>query len=271
MLRDLPATSGFKLGLAVLIGVLGLMPTTAADRSPAGQTLRLVAAKPPIRMLFIGNSYTFANDLPGMLAKLSNDGRQSRIIHAQETPGGCTFERHLADGRAAKRITAGRWDYVVLQEQSQMPVVDPARTITCGRELDRLVRAAGARTLFFETWARAAQPEMQAGLSATYAELARRSPPAVNGGAGATVVPVGEAWRRGLELSPPPTLHAADGSHPSPAGTYLAACVFYGVVHGESPVGLSGRCAGLDDAAARRLQEVAWATVSEREPAGAAR
>jgi arylsulfatase A-like enzyme len=243
----------------------------AATRSPAGPVVQPATNKPPLRMLFIGNSYTFANDLPGMLTKLSAAGRQRRIISVVEAPGGCTFERHLADGRATARIDAGRWDYVVLQEQSQLPVVDPSRTIECGGRLDRAVRAAGGRTLFFQTWARAAQPEMQDGLTATYAALARNAAPAADGSPGGLVVPVGNAWRAALSLVPPPVLHVADGSHPTPAGTYLAACVFYGVIHGASPVGLSGRFAGLDDATARRLQEVAWASVPSAEPAATAR
>lgn len=230
----------------------------AAEPPPAGPAGRRDA----IHVLFVGNSYTFANDLPGMLAKLSVAGRQRRIVHESEAPGGCTFQRHVAEGRAARAMAARRWDYVVLQEQSQMPVVDPARTLEFGGLLDRAAREAGAATLFFQTWARAAEPAMQDGLSATYAELARRAAAAADGSPGAVVVPVGEAWRRALGIDPPPALHVADGSHPSPAGTYLAACVFYAVIHGESPVGLPGRMAGLDDAAARPLQEAAWASVN---------
>lgn len=231
------------------------------DKSRHGrrQVCKTVADRNAIRILFIGNSYTFANDLPAMLAKLSVAGRQRRIVHAVEAPGGCTFEQHVAEGRAAAAIAADRWDYVVLQEQSVMPVSDPARTLEFGGRLDRAARAAGAHTLFFQTWARAGEPAMQDGLTATYAELARRAVPAAEGGPGGTVVAAGEAWRLAGERHPAVPLHVADGSHPTPAGTYLAACVFYAVIHGESPVGLPGRCAGLGDAAARRLQETAWA------------
>jgi arylsulfatase A len=239
--------------------------STSAPRRPP--TARLAADREPVRILFVGNSYTFANDLPGMLAKLSVAGRQPRIIHALVAPGGCTFERHVADGKAAATIAAGRWDYVVLQEQSMMPVADPQRTLEFGGRLDRAARAADARTIFFETWARAGNPAMQEGLSATYAELARRAAPAADGSPGGIVAPVGEAWRRALAQAA--TLHTADGSHPTPAGTYLAACVFYALVHGESPVGLTGRFAGLDDATARALQETAEAAVEVAAPAAA--
>ena len=239
--------------------------STSGPRSTP--TARPAADREPIRIRFIGTSYTFANDLPGMLAKLSVAGRQPRIIHGLVAPGGCTFERHVADGQAAATIAAGRWNYVVLQEQSLMPVADPQRTLEFGGRLDRAAREAGARTIFFETWARAGKPAMQEGLSATYAELARRAAPATAGGPGGMVAPVGDAWRRALAQAA--TLHTADGSHPTPAGTYLAACVFYAVIHGESPVGLTGRFAGLDDATARLLQETAQTAVEASIPARA--
>lgn len=246
-------------------------PAGGRSESRAGReaVFRQAADRPPVRILFIGNSYTFANDLPGMLAKLSLAGRQPRIVHALEAPGGCTFERHVAEGRATAMIAERRWDYVVLQEQSMMPVVDPPKTLEFGGRLDQAARAAGAGTLFFETWARAGQPAMQAGLSATYAELARRAAPAAEGMAGGTVVPVGQAWQRVLAVQPPVSLHVADGSHPTPAGTYLAACVFYAVIHHESPVGLPGRFADLDDATARRLQQAAWDMVAAEAHASA--
>lgn len=224
-----------------------------------------VAAAPdvPIRVLFIGNSYTHANDLPGMVVALSAAGGR-RIVTGMEAPGGCTLERHVREGRAARAIAAGPWDVVVLQEQSMLPVVDPARMIDWGAKLDALVRERGGRTLLFQTWARAGRPDMQPPLTAAYDAFADRCAAGRDGDGGAAVVPVGEAWRRALAADQPPALHVADGSHPTPAGTYVAACTFYAVLHGLSPVGLPGRPAGLDDAAARPLQQAAWEAAQAR-------
>ena len=76
------------------------------------------------------------------------------------------------------------------------------------------------------------------------------------------VAPVGRAWERALR-DPAMTLHDPDGSHPSPAGTYLAACVLYATLTGESPVGLDDGGLGLAPASIARLQQVAWDTVQE--------
>src|SRR5262249_32817696 len=89
--------------------------------------LRSGDAPKPVRVLFIGNSYTFVNDLPRMLAALARAGGQRPVVHDRETPGGCTLEKHWRDGKAAQKIAAGKWDYVVLQEQSSRPLVDRPR------------------------------------------------------------------------------------------------------------------------------------------------
>lgn len=238
--------------LAVLLVAGTAAAAGAADR---GQ---------PLHVLFVGNSYTFANDLPGLLVKLSAAGRQRRVVTAMEAPGGCTLEQHVREGRAGKLIASKPWDYVVLQEQSMIPVVAPERMLEWGPKLDAAVHDRGARTLLFQTWARAGQPDMQPPLVAAYDDLARACNAARGGEGGVTVVPVGQAWQRALAGAPPPALHVEDGSHPTAAGTYLAACTFYAVIHGRTPVGLPVRLDGLDDPTARRLQEAAWAALEER-------
>src|SRR5436190_1748641 len=75
----------------------------------------------PIRVLFIGNSYTYVNDLPRMVAALAQAGKQRPLVHERETPGGYSFEKHWMDGRAVAKITGAKWDHVVLQEQSLRP------------------------------------------------------------------------------------------------------------------------------------------------------
>lgn len=245
--------------LAIATVTAGGAPGVAAERNA------------PLQVLFVGNSYTFANDLPGLLVKLSVAGRQRRIITAMETPGGCTLEQHVREGRAGKLIASKPWDYVVLQEQSMLPVVMPERMLEWGPKLDQAVRERGARTLLFQTWARAGQPDMQPPLVAAYDDLARTCNAARGKDGGVTVVPVGQAWRRALTADPPPALHVDDGSHPTPAGTYLAACTFYAVIHGRSPVGLPTQLGGLDDATARSLQEAAWEAVEARAVEPAAR
>jgi hypothetical protein len=232
--------------IGCLAAVLALLPIGTLD-----------AAKPTdtVRILFVGNSYTYVNNLPAMLAALSRSGRRP-IRHDHVTKGGFTLEKHVDSGAVAKKIKASDWDYVVLQEQSQLPLVNPRAMHASVRRLHKLIDDSGAQMVFFLTWAREHRPSMQEGLNKAYLDIA--------GQLDATVAPVGMAWAQALAADPELKLHSPDKSHPSQAGTYLSACVFYAVIHGQSPVGLPGTCARLTDRQARPLQQVAWQVVQQR-------
>lgn len=216
----------------------------SADRagSPSQRQDTLAApgrtGRGPLRVLFIGNSYTYFNDLPSVLADLALSARESRPLLAEQVlVGGATLESHLTRGEATRRIrkgsSAGPWDLVVLQEQSTRPLEDTAAMYRAVRALAAEARNVGARTVLYTTWARAARPLAQDTLTNAY----RR----IGGQVSAIIVPVGDAWAlvRNDDAADGRTLFVEDGSHPSPAGTYLAASVFYAVLYGRSPVGLA--------------------------------
>ena len=93
---------------------------------------------------------------------------------------------------------------------------------------------------------------MQASIDDGYSVIARELQ--------AAVAPVGFAWMARVTESLDPDLWQDDGSHPSIAGTYLAACVFYARIFAQSPIGLKYN-AGLSSQAAAELQQVAFTTV----------
>jgi hypothetical protein len=207
----------------------------------------------PIRVLFIGNSYTYVNDLPQMLDELAKAGKQRPLDIGRELHGGYTLEKHWKDGKAAPKIAEKKWDFVVLQEQSLRPISDPNLMMEYGKKFDEAIKKQGAKTMLYLTWARLDKPDAQAPLSKAYLSLAKELQ--------ASVAPVGIAWEMALKDTNPQALHQADKSHPTKAGTYLAACVFYGTIYAKSPEGLPGKIAGLPDEEARKLQAVAWKAV----------
>jgi hypothetical protein len=177
-----------------------------------------------LRVLFIGNSHTFVNDLPVVFGKLVRAKHPSRGLAITDvTTGGATLADHLKDGAAARAIARSPWDYVVLQEQSNTPAYAPDAFENSVRRFDALVKAAHAKTVIYELW-----PHRGATSSdeAVYTRVAH----AVD----AIVVRVGPAWMRALAREPNLALYAPDGYHPAPAGTYLAACVFYATLLGET-------------------------------------
>jgi hypothetical protein len=198
------------------------------------------SASKPLHLLFVGNSYTYVNMLPEMLRQMSLAAKERRPIeYRMIAPGGYSFEKHWKDGVVAKAICEGGWDYVVFQEQSLGPVSDPANMYRFARLLDGEARKAGARTAFYVTWARKADPSQQNQLTRAYASIAKEL--------GALSCPVGPAWAKVLKSRPDVELYQADGSHPSPAGTYVAACVFYNVLYGKDPIGLPRQIVGKND------------------------
>ena len=203
----------------------------------------------PLKALFIGNSFTARNGLPGQIARLATargQGLEHRLISA----GGASLRTHWNAGAAVRAIDAGRYDCVVLQEQSTLPVKNAGRMRENVLLFDGAIRAAGAKTVLYMTWARRHAPESQRAITDTYTGIGREL--------GAAVAPVGVAWEVFLRKHDRPALHDRDESHPTPAGSYLAASVFLAVLFGENPVGIEGDESGLGEDDRVLLQKTAW-------------
>lgn len=238
-----------------------------ARRSVLGSVLWIAVAcfpasarQPELRVLFIGNSYTYFNNLPHLVTALAESAHEERALDAKMIVApGFTLKRHWDDGAAVAALQASSWDYVVLQEQSMfglpalivdgMPQLNPRLFHEYARRFDAAIRQCGAKTVFFLTWARRDLPETQDDLNQAYSRIAKEL--------GARVAPVGMAWREALRERLGLVLHQSDQSHPAPAGSYLAACVLYATLYGRSPEGLTAHipaaATGIPD---RRLIEV---------------
>jgi hypothetical protein len=252
--RPAPASSRsvspFFLPLLLL-----LLPSTG----PAA--LAAPAERKEVRILFIGNSLTYVNDLPTELQAMAKAGYPDlRAVRCEQvTVGGATLRKLWEDGKALEKIKAGGWDYVVLQEQSQTPIVNRGQMFEYAKKFDEEIKRAGAKTVLYMTWPNRKKPDDLAALAGAYQDLGKEL--------GAEVVPVGKAWHESQAKSPAIDLYAADGVHPSPAGTYLAACCFAEALWGEPHKPLPRRIAGgerggkvlvdLPEEQARRLQEAA--------------
>jgi hypothetical protein len=202
-----------------------------------------------LNLLFIGNSFTARNNLPGLVAQLALK-RGKRIEHRLISAGGASLRRHWNAGEALRSTEQGGYDYVVLQEQSTLPVKNARRMHESVRLFDAAIKSAGAKMLLYMTWARLNQPDAQRDIAQVYIDIGRELD--------AIVVPVGLAWERYLSKHVQPPLHDQDQSHPTLAGSYLAACVFYSVLFRESPAGIGADVEGLELADLIRLEKTAW-------------
>ena len=202
-----------------------------------------------LKVLFIGNSFTARNDLPGLIARLAAE-RGKSLEHRLISAGGASLRTHWNGGEALKAIQSGEYHHVVLQEQSTLPVKNAKRMHENVRLFDEAIKAAGSTTVLYMTWARLNAPESQQAITDAYTDVGREL--------GATVVPVGLAWQRFLRQHRRPVLHDKDQSHATLAGSYLAGCVFFAVLFQESPVGVDAGIAGLSGEDLAVLQEAAW-------------
>ncbi len=205
-------------------------------------------AQKKIKALFIGNSYTYANNLPQLIQSLSLVNGDT-LQWDSYTPGGYTLQMHSNDATTLSKIAAGGWDFVILQAQSQEPSFDSAYVVDnvfpYARKLDSLIHLADSctETVFFMTWGRkngdagncAAYPQictyagMQGKLRERYLQMGFHNQ--------ATVSPVGCVWREVVNQNQAFDLYQSDQSHPSLHGSYLAACVFYELLFQRSVFG----------------------------------
>ncbi|MCB9188397.1 MAG: T9SS type A sorting domain-containing protein [Flavobacteriales bacterium] len=201
-------------------------------------------------VLFLGNSYTSVNNLPSLTQNLATSLGDVLTVDSN-TPGGYTFNGHSTNSTSLNKIAQGGWDYVVLQEQSQIPSFPPSQVATDSYPysailVDSILSANPcAVPLFYMTWGRENGDQsncasyaplctydgMQARLRESYLEMG------VNNDA--EVSPVGAAWKYVRDNYPTIDLYSSDGSHPSIQGSYLAACVHYASIYKKSPVGAS--------------------------------
>ena len=201
-----------------------------------------------IRMLFIGNSFTTKNDLPTLLSAISQAGKGITIESKVISAGGASLRRHWNAG-AATTITSEKWDHVVFQEQSTLPVKNSNRFHENVREFVPAIKAIGAKMVLFMTWARKKEPENQTLLTDSYNQIGKEL--------GAYVVPVGTAWQKLLAKHDKPVLYAEDGSHPTVAGSYLAACTFYATLFAGDPTKIEADLGDLADEERKLLQRIA--------------
>ncbi len=210
-----------------------------------------------MRILFIGNSHTYFNALPYQVRAMirSHRGEDSCEVLGV-TAGGKSLSWHASEPGTCQAIRMFDWNYIVLQ-QATHPFGGYAELAGGYEKLLPHLEKSGAQVLLYNTWKQKNAPgEDQERLDAAFRRLGEEREH--------RVVPVGAAWAKLRDRYPKIELYAPDESHASPAGSYLAACCFFKVLAGESPVGLPARLEArgeilidLEPQIAESLQQIA--------------
>ena len=230
-------------------------------------------AQDTLRVLFLGNSYTSYNNLPQLVQRLSDSAGRTMIIDSN-MPGGMTVSGHVNDATSIAKISQGNWDYVVIQEQSQLPTIDyyryndmyPALT-----DLKTLVEQFNpcTRIITYMTWGRRFGGQqcdptntycspifvdfnhMQDSLTSAYSEISD----VLN----IQCAPVGITWQNILNDTTL-VLHSNDNSHPNIDGSYVAALTIYSSIWKQPSSGIAFN-AGLTQARSLYYQQMSDNTI----------
>lgn len=175
-----------------------------------------------MRILMLGNSFTFVNNMPRMLAQLTG----GEVVH--HTRGGARLSEHLnpktklgAQTQAALRDE--RWDYVVLQEMSNGPITAPKSFFSSVEQLCGQIRGNGAVPILYATWAYQKDGDKLAAKGWDYDEMARRMRDACHKAVRENHALIADVGQRFYALSDTQDLYAADGVHPNAYGSRIAA------------------------------------------------
>jgi len=239
----------------------------------------------PLKILYIGNSYTGRGDLPEVISQMAK-AKGKRIEYTDHTPGGRTLNKHWDEGKAQELIKQGGWDIVVLQDQSMNPASQPDNMLKYAGMFCEKIDEIEAEKVFYLTFAYKSAPawlsgikdpaerdrmetvflKMQSLLNKTYLKAAQEN----NG----RVAPAGIAWEMAYKQNPEYPLHAPDNSHPDGLGVYLNGLVFYATFFKEAPKHMPGEIKTyrknnsdeqivirVDDKTRKNLEMIAWKAV----------
>ena len=223
-------------------------------------------------VLFIGNSYTYANNMPQMVSEIALSFGDT-LNFESSTPGGATFNVHSTNINTLNKISQKPWDYVVLQAQSQEPSFSPNQVANDVFPYAQILidsiesNSTCTEPIFFMTWGRKYGDQqncqfyppictylgMQQRLRESYLDMTFNH--------SATCSPVGICWKESIAQDSTLNLFSPDNSHPSIHGSYLAACAFYSTIFKKPSLGSDYIPNGIDTSAAIFLQTIASNTV----------
>jgi hypothetical protein len=182
-----------------------------------------------LKILFVGNSYTYVSNMPHLVSLIS-DFTQTKLITSKSVAGGATLSDHWRSEKGLNTmelINNGDYDIVILQDQSMTTIVQPDSLLIYSKKFSDYIRKNGAQPYLYCTWAREKVPQYQETITDVYNQAAREN----NIG----LVKVGEAWKLAQTLRPKIELYRLDGSHQSPLGAFLTACNFVKELSKELP------------------------------------
>ena len=182
-----------------------------------------------MRILMLGNSFTFTNNMPQTLAELTG----AEVVH--HTRGGARLSEYLnpkakLGARTQAALQDEHWDYVVLQEMSHGTMTSPKSFFASVEQLCKQIRENGAIPILYATWAYQKGGAMLTAKGWDYDEMACKLSEGYQKAARENHALIADVGRRFYELSDTQDLYAADGVHPNELGSHIAAQTLAAVI-----------------------------------------
>lgn len=183
-----------------------------------------MAGSKKLRILFVGNSHTYYNDMPEMVRQrfTDEDGFDCEVVMIAH--GGWFLAQHAEEPDVRFNIRYGHYDYVILQDHAH-PFGPEEKFYDAVRTLTGWIKEAGSTPVIYTTWARKNEPEKQAQMSAAHRKIAEET--------GSLLAPVGEEWWHYRKDHPEIEMYREDGSHATEAGSDFAAGLIRNVIHAD--------------------------------------
>lgn len=194
---------------AMLVLTFAMACRQAVGATPAGGNAGV---------LFIGNSLTYTNDLPGLVAAVARAGGVAIEVRSLVAPNRALID-FVFDGSASRTIGGGKWRYVVMQQGPSTVPICRDTLVVAVQQLARWATEVGASSVIMMPWPSTARPQ-------DFPRVRESAQMAANS-VGGRLAPAGEAWRLALTSDPQLPLYGGDGYHPAPLGSWLAALVLY--------------------------------------------
>lgn len=222
-----------------------------------------VSAQETLRVLCIGNSFTYVSDTHLKMKEIAESQGHKMDVNAVYV-GGYTFNRHLHDLKTLQAIEAGKYDCVFLQDQSQMPAhyaQDPIRwrlAALDAQELAERVRmfSPDARVWLEQTWSYAKDNFGGFGSWESFDHFQAKGASLIAKLIHTSVSPIADAFALCRAERPDIHLYNDDQHHQSDYGAYLKSCVNYLLIYGEKFTPSASAC-GLNAEYCKYLRTIA--------------
>jgi hypothetical protein len=211
------------------------------------------------RVLFIGNSFIYFNNMPHMVEAISESVEGPHLKTEMVAIGGARLEDLWKQGSALAAIRKQHWDFVVMNEQSALGggivngekrIGDPANFYKYAEMFDTEIRKAGAKTMIIMTWKDRDDPvRIQNNLNDAFLNFREKHE--------VILAAVSSAWAVTRRTAPEINLYFDDNHHPSKEGSYLEACTVYAAITHRSPEGATAKVEGtpVEDATGALLAD----------------